>query len=116
MPRTKIVITPFQPWETRNNDGKEKRYFRLGATLLASQAMLTLSPSAFKVLCYMKIESAGSRKFTYPHAKYRVFMSKPTFYKARDELIEHGFIDIVQNNKNLRKANVYMFSDRWKSL
>ncbi len=114
MPRRKL--TPFQPWETKNNDGIEKRYFRLGATIMASETMRTLSPNAFKVYCYMRLESAGKRSFTFPHTKYCSYMSKPTFYKARDELIEHGFIDIVQNNKNLRKANIYMFSDRWKTL
>ncbi len=114
MPRRKL--TPFQPWETKNNDGTEKRYFRLGASIMASETMRTLSSSAFKVYCYMRIESAGKKSFKFPHTKYRSFMSKPTFYKARNELIEHGFIDIVQNNKNLRKANIYMFSDRWKTL
>ena len=43
-------------------------------------------------------------------------MSKPTFLKAKQELIDKGFIDVVQNNKNLRRANIYAFSDRWKTL
>ena len=114
MSRTKI--TPFAPWESRNNNGVEKRYFRLGATIMASEVMRSLSPSAFKVYCYMRIEAAGKKNFTFPHAKYKSYMSKPTFQKARDELVEHGFIDVVQNNKNLRKSNVYCFSERWKSL
>ena len=43
-------------------------------------------------------------------------MSKPTFFKARDELVEKGFVDVVQNNKNLRRANIYAFSERWKTI
>ena len=109
-------ITPFEPWETKNTDGVEKRYFRMGATLMASEQMRSLSPSAFKIYCYMRLESAGNRSFKFPHAKYRSYMSKPTFLKAKQELIDKGFIDVVQNNKNLRKSNIYAFSDRWKTL
>lgn len=114
MPRYKK--TPFEKWETKSADGIEKRYFRMGATLMASEPLRTLSPSAFKVLCFMKIESAGKRSFTYSNVKYRSFMSKPTFFKAIKELEEHGFIDVIQHNRNLRKANVYAFSERWKTL
>ena len=108
--------TPFEAWETKNNDGIEKRYFRMGATLMASEPMRSLSSSAFKIYCYMKIESAGKRSFKFPHAKYCSYMSKPTFFKALRELEEHGFIDVIQHNKNLRKSNIYAFSDRWKTL
>ena len=83
---------------------------------MASEQMRSLSPSAFKIYCYMRLESAGNRSFKFPHAKYRSYMSKPTFLKAKKELIDKGFIDVVQNNKNLRKANIYAFSDRWKTL
>lgn len=108
-------VTPFEQWETTKADGIEKRYIRLGATLLASEKMRSLSPSAFKIYCYMRIESGGNRSFKFPHAKYCSYMSKPTFIKARQELVDKGFIEIIQNNGNLRKANIYAFSDRWKS-
>ncbi len=36
-------------------------------------------------------------------------------YEAIDNLIEHGLIDCIENNKNLRKKNVYAFSDRWQN-
>ena len=87
MPRYKK--TPFEKWETKSADGIEKRYFRMGATLMASEPLRTLSPSAFKVLCFMKIESAGKRSFTYSNVKYRSFMSKPTFFKAIKEVFLH---------------------------
>ena len=113
---TNKKITPFEQWETKNANGVEKRYFRMGATLMASEPMRSLSPSAFKTYCYMRIESAGNRSFKFPHAKYRSYMSKPTFQKAKRELIDKGFIDVIQSNKNLRKSNIYAFSDRWKIL
>ena len=112
----KHKITPFEQWETTNANGVEKRYFRMGATLMASEQMRSLSPSAFKIYCYMRIESAGNRSFKFPNVKYRSFMSKPTFQKAKKALIDKGFVGVVQNNRNLRKANIYAFSDRWKTL
>ena len=47
----KYKITPFEQWETTNANGVEKRYFRMGATLMASEQMRSLSPSAFKIYC-----------------------------------------------------------------
>ena len=114
MARTKK--TPFAPWESKADGGIEKRYFRMGATLMASEAMRGLSPSAFKIYCYMKIESGGKKEFCFPHTKYQSYMSKPSFFKARDELVEKGFVDVVQNNKNLRRANIYAFIERWKTI
>ena len=108
--------TPFSPWETKKNDGIEKRYIRLGASQMASEPMRALSNSAFKIYCYMRLESGGKKEFTFPHQKYQSYMSKPTFFDAQKELVEKGFIDVIQRNKNVRKANVYAFSERWKEL
>lgn len=113
MARTKKV--PFAPWESKNASGIEKRYIRLGDTLLCSAAARGLSPSAFKALIYMKIEAAGKKNFQFPCHKYIDFMSKPTFYKAIKELEEVGFIDIISRNKNLRIPNEYAFSSRWQN-
>lgn len=112
MARTKKV--PFPPWDSKNASGIEKRYIRLADTLLCSAAARGLSPSAFKILTYMKIEAAGKKNFQFPCHKFIDFMSKPTAYKAIKELEEVGFIDIISRNKNLRIPNEYAFSDRWK--
>ncbi len=112
MARTKKV--PFQPWESKADNGVEKRYIRLGNSQMVSEAMRGLSPSAFKIYCYMRIESAGKQEFRFPHCKYQSYMSKPTFFRARDELVTQGFIEIFQNNRNRRQANVYRFSEKWK--
>lgn len=113
MARTKKV--EFKPWETTKADGIEKRYIRLGNTLLCSAAARGLSSSAFKVLTYMKIESAGKKYFQFPCHKYIDFMTKPTFQKALTELEKVGFIDVLSRNKNLRIPNEYAFSSRWKT-
>ncbi|MBQ8799573.1 MAG: hypothetical protein IJZ55_08425 [Lachnospiraceae bacterium] len=112
----KSKITPFEPWETKHADGFEKRYFRLGASIMASEPMRSLSANAFRVYCHMRIESAGKRSFIFPYCKYKSFMTRPTFFKALKELETYGFIDTIQHNRNLRKSNIYSFSDRWKQL
>ncbi len=83
---------------------------------MASKAVRGLSPSAFKVLSFMKLESGGHKEFEFPHNKYKDYLSKPTFFRVVDELVTAGFIDVVARNKNLRIANRYAFSDRWKNL
>lgn len=113
MAKTRKV--PFAPWETTKANGIEIRYIRLGDTLLSSAAARGLSYSAFKVLVYMKIEAAGKKDFQFPCHKYIGIVSKPTFQRALTELVETGFIDILSRNKNLRTANEYTFSSRWKN-
>ncbi len=54
-------------------------------------------------------------EFTFPRSKYRKICSNDGFQKAVSELVEKGFIEIAQHNKNLRTANVYRFSDKWKT-
>ena len=46
---------------------------------------------------------------------FKLYGNRETFYKDIKVLIDTGFIDCVENNRNLRQKNVYRFSDRWKS-
>lgn len=114
MSRKKHLITPFPLWESRKPDGVEKRFIRLADTMMVSDAVLHLPGNAFKVYCFMRLESAGRRQFKFPRNKYIAYMSPPTFFKAVRELEERGIIDVLEHNANLRKANLYQFSDRWK--
>ncbi len=111
----KRKITPFSPWETLNADGKEKRYIRIANTQLVSPVMRSLSNSAFRIYTNMRMESGGNISFTFPYSKYKSYMTRPTFEKVVDELVNTGFIEVVQRNANLRKANVYRFSEGWKN-
>ena len=107
-------ITPFAQWETLNSDGIEKRYIRIANTQLVSTAMRSLSNSAFRIYTNMRMESGGNITFTFPYSKYKSYMTRPTFEKAVNDLADAGFIEVVQRNANLRKANVYRFCAGWK--
>lgn len=106
--------TPFPPWQSIKPDGIEKRYVRLANSQLCAAAMNNLSSTAFRVYVLMLLEAGGKREFTFSFSKYKNFTTRPTFMKAKDELIKAGFILEKQNNFNLRKANIYAFSDEWK--
>ena len=88
----KHKITPFSPWETKTHDGYEKRYIRLGVTQMSSEPMRKLSFSAFKIYCYMKLESGGKQEFKFPYNKYSSYVTKPTFYRAIKELEQKGLV------------------------
>lgn len=106
--------TPFPSWTTKTSNGIERRYIRVGNSLMYSKVYQKLSNSAKVIYSYMLLESNGQRELEFSASSYEGFMSKNTFLKARNELIEQGFIEIKQNNANIRKANVYAFSEAWK--
>lgn len=107
--------TPFPPWQTDKPGGIEARYIRLGNSQLVSEAMLKLTHSAHRVYIYMLLESGGKPMFEFPHCKFSKIVSNGGFQKALAELVEAGFIIVEQNNGNVRKANIYRFSEAWKS-
>lgn len=63
----------------------------------------------------MRIEAGDKKQFTFPKSKAIKIFSYNTFQVAKDELIENGLIKEIQNNKNLRKPNIYEFSEDWKN-
>lgn len=112
MPRQKK--TPFPPWQTMKENGIEERYIRLGNSQLLHSATMELGDKAFKLYVYMLLESGGKREFTFPRSKYRKLAGNTVFQNAKEELLQKGFIVLKQNNANLRKPNIYEFSEEWK--
>lgn len=106
--------TPFAPWESVYPDGNEKRYIRKGNSLMLHAAMLDLSHPAYRVLDYMKLESGGKPEFEFPHSKFRKIISKDGFQRAVRELVDAGFIEVLERNARRNKPNVYRFCSAWK--
>lgn len=107
-------ITPFPPWQTKNKNGVEKRYIRLGNSLMLDERVMGLNHLAFRIYTYMILESGGNVIFEFPYAKYRKITSRSNFQRALDELTAAGLVEVHENNANLRKPNKYRFSVRWK--
>jgi hypothetical protein len=107
--------TPFPIWATTKPNGIEKRYIRLGNSLLLHPSVSGLSHAAFRVYAHMALESGGNIEFTFPRSKWKAFLSAGGFQSAKNELCEAGLIEVVEANANLRKPNKYRFSTTWKT-
>lgn len=102
---------PFKSYEGKKSNDK---HIRLTADMMTNKKFLNL-PSSSKVLyMYMKLWALGKEEFEYAESLSSKYMSKMTFYSARDKLIENGFIDVVQTNKFAHIPNKYKFSSKWR--
>lgn len=107
---------PFANWETTKPNGIEDRYIRNGNTFMLHEATMSLSHASFRVYQYMKLESGGAREFEFPYNKFKNIVSKDGFRRSLRELIDKGFIDVVERGSTTRKPNVYRFSTRWRGM
>ena len=111
MPKKKRA---FQEWESCAPGLQDGRFMRLSNSQMLHPKMRGLGGNAFMLYCYMKNEAGGKVVFELPHREYTSFMSKSTFLRAKDDLIAAGFIEVEEDNANLRRPNKYRFSTRWK--
>lgn len=112
------------------NKNKKEPFASLYVTMLTSEAWRNLSLGARNLYTYMKLEATGTdpeKKFQKENLKPEQFyfnravckkygFSNPNqFGKWRDELVEHGFIDLVECGRWTRTKSIYALSDRWHS-
>jgi len=58
--------------------------------------------------------NAHNLKMTHKEVRARKFMAINTFTNARDQLIEHGFIDVISRGGLWKQAAIFGFSNRWR--
>jgi len=115
-----------QPPEKWENQGYNERFIRLHIGLLESDAFLSLNARQKILYSYMKLQYKGKENKNRPKEQfefswsmankiYKLYTNKKQFYDDVTILINTGFINCIENNKNLRTKNVYAFSDRWKN-
>ena len=101
----------------RNWEGERPKdiHIRLTLSMMNSLVYKGLSSSARTLYAYMKMSAAGSNEFEYAASLINDVMSKPTFLRSRDELVEKGFIKYTNKNraKYLREVAKYEFSAAW---
>jgi hypothetical protein len=105
----------FNEWESCVPGLQDGRFMRLSNSQMLHEKMRGLSGNAYKLYGYMKLEAGGALVYEFPRRKFISFMSENSFGRARAELIDAGFIEEEENNANVRKANKYRFSSRWKA-
>lgn len=107
---------PIQPW-LAPAETEPKNFARLYDTTLKHPAFIKLPYSAKHLLSCMFQASAGKREFHLAEKEYRQYGFNPeTFHKAKEKLIEAGFIKIAKGGRTTRTPNVYAFRDstEWK--
>lgn len=109
----KELLSELKKEKCHRNKKNTKKCVCLPIIQLEHKKFKELSNAAKVVYVYMGFESNGKALFEFPFSKYCSLMTKPTFRKARNELVSKGFIDIEENGKLTKKPNVYKFSHRW---
>mgnify|MGYP004556317063 CR=1 FL=1 len=119
MARSKIKAVYNEPWES--NKQTKQSFTKICDDMLDSMAWHDLDLAAQGLYLFLK------RKYTKNNGKdnandihltkkdLRILnKSNNTIMKYLDELIENGFIKVVQHGKLARLPNIYGFSAEWK--
>lgn len=105
----------FKPFE-KDLTSADNHHIRITRSMLSSKAWKMLTVHSRVLYMEMKNKYTGSNEndisFTYKEALE--IMNDRTFTKCIDQLIELGFIKLLEQNWTLRKPNIYGFSDQWK--
>jgi len=91
--------------------------------LLESEAWKNLSKNAQWLYPYIAKEQVKARYrktsddvFSFEYGKVKGKISRPWFYKVRQELIENGFFEVIELGGLFHKATKFKASEKWKSL
>lgn len=112
------------PWTTAKQPGEqEKRFIQLGNSLVLDERFSALSVGAKWLYVCMLLESGGKNEFPFSKGvarrKYKIAPS--TYDRYRRELIEAGYIELMNNLANPEymgqfSANRFRFSwEKWRS-
>lgn len=103
----------FKPFESMT---KTAKYLRITNNMMESKAWNQLSCYAMVIYLHIKSKynhnNADNISLTYSEAGK--LMNKRTFTKAIDELINHGFIELLEQNWTARRPNIYGLSSMWQ--
>lgn len=102
-------------WESPSTSTNQ-HFGRIYRELVTHPKFKDLSLTARLVYLEMLEASAGKQVFTFSKGDYtaRKLVDK-TFRKAREELIEKGFLKVVYSGRLTRQPNKYSFSAEWQS-
>lgn len=110
----------FDTWQT----GRGGRFLSLYMDMLQSAAWQELSAHEIQLYIFMlskqshRVEkgiiwNSNKDNISIPAKEYRQLMHQQTFEKSIDNLIDKGFIKLVENRYHVRKCNIYGFNDMW---
>ena len=116
-------------YTTENGKSKTDTYATIFHSMIISDAYHSLTSrqkdvyTCMKDLYYSvpeKLHPFGRSEYFYFNKHlwkdvYKVHTNGERLRADIDALIEKGFIEEVENNKNLRQKNIYKYSDKWRT-
>ena len=104
----------FKPFE-KNVRSADNHHVRITRNMMESKAWKELTVHSRVLYMEMKAKYNGTNDndISYTYTEGTELMSKLTFTKSMDQLIELGFIKIVSQGWNVREPNIYGFHDMW---
>ena len=104
--------TRFKTWEGIH---PKDRHIRLTKYTMCSDEYKGLSSSAKVLYSYMKLWACGRETVEYAASMAKDIMTRNTFFRARDELVEKGFIEYINKHRarDMREKAEYQFSTKW---
>lgn len=100
----------------KNKNKIDGSYSTIEHNLVNSRAFKSLSIHAKWLYMEFKFRFYGDNKYhiIFKYQEAIKIMSKDTFLKCRNKLIERGLIDIVKRGGFYNQPAIYGLSDRWK--
>lgn len=96
---------------------KKKGFVSMTHAFIFDKHFLELTSNAKLLYMYMKDTYRGTNNFKYPQSfANNINMAPATFKRAKKELIDKGFIEIVEWGYSTRTENIYSFSEKWKCM
>lgn len=113
--KKKNSLKPFELYESRSRSGYEKGYVRLTPSQFHSDSILDLSSNAFRIYIMMKFQARGHIEFiyTYDQAIKDTSISRQTYRRVIDELVNMGLIEELP--RNVYAPLKFRFSIKWKN-
>lgn len=102
----------------RNNwKKKQPPFVMIVKYMLRSKAWQSLSNPARVAYVHLKAKYNGSngKDLSLTYSEMEPYMSRRTFSRAIKQLINCGFIELVQHGGLMRSPNIYALADDWKS-
>ena len=123
MGRTKLKKPSHQPFEGKNRTGL---FFKITNEMVSSPAWRDLSLEArglyveFKAKYRQRVDdgkvvSCNVDDISMPVSEYSAFCGQRKFERTRDELISHGFIQLLKRQKYMGQPNIFGLSDEWQN-
>ena len=113
----KSNFTPFRDFEGRNPTDK---HLRLTDDMMSDPTFISLSATSKVLYIYMRLWAGYEDVVTYSASLASDIMPSATFYRARNELVEKGFIDYLNAHHHKRDAQCknaageYRFTKKWQ--